>query len=180
DLIRIEVYWESGVAKVRMKKGETTIGEGYTLSAPHDVFPKVIGVYAGEPVQSTTITVRSDIEEVAVPQGVQRITNEFSSFTGPDGVTSIAAAICGRGGSCNSTNFPLAHRPGGGAAFSFNDSIPVEPGQSIRFRTTLISVGGVTVSRYEMYIFGVNGNATVLSALSGLPGDPPDNNGAGS
>lgn len=105
------------------------------------------------------------------PKGVQIITNESSTFTVPPGVFEIAAAIVGRGGFGDSTSFPLAHRPGGGARWTSNDAIPVLPGYSIRFRTTNVSVGGQTIVRYEMYFNGVNGNATVLSANSGNSGD---------
>lgn len=105
------------------------------------------------------------------PTGVFQTSNPSATLTVPAGVTSVAAVIVGGGGNGNSTSFPLAHSPGGGGRWSSNDNIPVSPGQSIRFRTVNVSVGGEIVVRYEMYINGVDGNATKLSAISGNPGD---------
>ena len=114
------------------------------------------------------------------PSGVQIITNVFGSLTVPAGVTSMAALLVAQGGQGSSTSFPTAHRPGAGGQASYSDSFAVSPGQSIRFRTVNVTVSGQIIPRYEMYINGVNGNASILTAISGTPGNPPDDNGSGS
>src|SRR5690606_2291898 len=108
------------------------------------------------------------------PAGVQIITSLSAGgsgtlFTVPEGVTDLAMALVPNGGNGAWTSFPTAFYAGGGAGWASSDSIPVNPGDSIRYRTVNWGDGRHEI---QIYIFGVNGNATILSARRGTSAQP--------
>src|SRR5690606_34421962 len=97
-------------------------------------------------------------------------------FTVPEGVTDLAMALVPNGGNGVWTNFPTAFYAGGGGGWASSDSVPVAPGNSIRYRTVNWGDGRHEI---QIYNFGVNGNATILSARRGTSAQAAVSHGIG-
>jgi len=117
------------------------------------------------------------------PAGVQIITSLAANvgasgtlFAIPDGVTDVAMALVPNGGNGAWTSFPTAFYAGGGAGWASRNSLAVSPGNSIRYRVVNWADGRHEI---QIYINGVNGNATVLSARRGTSAQPGNSHGVG-
>jgi len=110
------------------------------------------------------------------PAGVDIITSLTATpaasgtlFVVPEGVADLAMALVPNGGNGAWTNFPTAFYAGGGGGWSSSDSIPVTPGNQVRYRVVNWGDGRHEI---QLYLNGVNGNATILSARRGTSAQP--------